>query len=244
MTDTPVHYQATETNEGEGVRVRRLFPVTGLQDIDPFVLLDEFFMPPGSGFPDHGHHGFEAVTYLLEGTLRHRDSLGNDIAIATGGAAAFNAGRGIIHSQAPVGPHTAHGLQLWVNLPAMHKGAPPAFQEAAAAMLARQVIDCGEERTVIGPGSPLRLLTPVQYHDVHLERDGEYHLAVPAHHNGFLYVVGGRLEAEDTTLGEAEALVLPGGTVVTVYAERSSRFVCVAGLPHGGPIRHHGTHVD
>lgn len=243
MAEPPQIYRAVEMEEGAGARVRRLFPVAGLRHLDPFVLLDEFFLGAAAGFPDHPHRGFEAITYLLSGGLHHRDNLGNDCVMEAGGALVFTAGSGIVHSEMPVGAAT-HGLQLWVNLAGADKGVPAALQQADAGHLPLQTLPYGRLCTVIGPGSPIRLHTPVSYHDVQLEQEGEFHLAVPDAHQGLLYVVSGRPEVAGTELAPGTALALAAGAVLAVHAERPCRFISLDGLPHGEPILQHGSFVD
>jgi redox-sensitive bicupin YhaK (pirin superfamily) len=244
MSEHPLHYRAVEMAEGAGAHVKRLFPVAGLHHVDPFVLLDEFFVGPDAGFPDHPHRGFEAITYLFAGGMHHRDNLGNDSVVSTGGAQVFTAGRGIVHSEAPHGQETAHGIQLWINMAKIHKDLPPAYQPIHADQLPVQELPFGRVRTVVGPGSPIHLHTAVNYHDVELEHEGEFHVAVPAHHTGLLYAVSGAPEVLEEVLGGGEALLLGGGSVLTVYAERPCRFICLSGQPHGEPINQHGPFVD
>jgi len=93
----------TEKKEGAGAKVKRLFPSQEMKHLDPFVLLDEFFVDPSKGFPPHEHRGFEAITYMLDGGFRHKDDLGNDSTVYRGCVQKFTAGRGITHSEMPVG---------------------------------------------------------------------------------------------------------------------------------------------
>ncbi|GAB4301114.1 MAG: pirin family protein [Thiohalomonadaceae bacterium] len=244
MAEHPLHYRAVDMDEGAGAHVKRLFPVAGLRHVDPFVLLDEFFVGPEGGFPEHPHRGFEAVTYLMSGAMRHRDNLGNDSIVQAGGAQVFTAGRGIVHAEAPAGEETAHGIQLWINMAKIHKDLPPAYQAIAAEQLPLQELSCGRVRTVIGPGSPIHLHSAVSYHDVQLDQEGEFHLAVPAHHAGLLYAVAGEPEVADECLEAGTALLLAGASVITVYASAPCRFICVSGQPHGEPIVQNGPYVD
>lgn len=244
MAEQHLHYRAVDMDEGVGAHVKRLFPVAGLRHIDPFVLLDEFFVGPDAGFPDHPHRGFEAITYLFAGGMRHRDNLGNDSVVQAGGAQVFTAGRGIVHSEAPASEATAHGIQLWVNMAKIHKDLPPAYQQVDAAQLPVQDLPFGRVRTIVGPGSPIHLHTAVIYHDVELGHEGEFHIAVPAHHMGLLYAVSGKPEVAEEQISAGEAVPLTGGSVLTVYAERPCRFICVNGQPHGEPITQNGSFVD
>lgn len=244
MAEHPLHYRAIDMDEGAGAHVKRLFPVAGLRHLDPFVLLDEFFVGPEASFPDHPHRGFEAITYLFAGGMHHRDNLGNDSVVHAGGAQVFTAGRGIIHSEAPADATPAHGIQLWINMAKIHKDLPPTYQQVDAEQLPEQVLPFGRVRTIVGPGSPVHLHTAVLYQDVELVQEGEFHLAVPAHHMGLLYAISGRPEVMEEELEAGEALALAGGSVLTVYAEDPCRFICISGQPHGEPILQHGTFVD
>ncbi len=244
MAEHPLHYRTVDMEEGDGAHVKRLFPVAGLRHVDPFVLFDEFFVDPEAGFPDHPHRGFEAITYLFSGGMHHRDNLGNDSIVHAGGAQVFTAGRGIIHSEAPAGTETAHGIQLWINMTKIHKDLPPAYQQVNAEQFPVQDLPVGRVRTIVGPGSPIHLHTPVNYHDVALNHEGEFHVAVPAHHMGLIYAVSGRPEVSGEELSPGEALALAGGSMLTVYAEQPCRFICLNGQPHGEPIIQHGPFVD
>jgi redox-sensitive bicupin YhaK (pirin superfamily) len=133
MSVGPSLIPAVETMEGDKVIVKRLFPVAGLRNHDPFVLWDHFEVAAGSGFPPHPHRGFEAITYLFSGNMSHEDNLGNSSIIGPGGAQRFSAGKGIIHSEMSGGEEPARGIQLWINLPKRLKHIDPDYQETAAA---------------------------------------------------------------------------------------------------------------
>jgi len=105
---------STVVPEGDGVEVKRLMPVANLRNFDPFVLWDHFDIE-GGGFPNHPHRGFEAITYMFDGGMKHKDNLGNQGTVFAGGAQRFTAGKGIVHSEMPDGK--AAGIQLWINLP-------------------------------------------------------------------------------------------------------------------------------
>jgi len=244
MSEHPLHYRAVEMNEADGALIKRLFPVAGLRHVDPFVLLDEFFLPPAAGVSNHHHRGFESITYLLAGGLHHSDDLGNDAIVAAGGAQTFTAGRGLSHTTAAADGSTAHGIRLWVNTAKIHKDLPPTCQQVEAGQLPVQNLSCGRVCTIVGPGSPIHLHTAMSYHDVQLEHEGEFHVAIPAHHMGLLYALSGQPEVAGERLPAGEALALAGGSVLTVYAERPCRFICLGGQPHGEPILQHGTILD
>lgn len=122
-------YQVKEVAEGDGVDVKRLFPVPGRMNFDPFVLWDHFDILPGKGFPDHPHRGFEAITYMFSGGMNHQDNLGNASFVESGGAQRFTAGSGIVHSEMPAETGRSNGIQLWINLPKRLKTLPASYQQ-------------------------------------------------------------------------------------------------------------------
>ncbi|MFP3871741.1 MAG: pirin family protein [Candidatus Natronoplasma sp.] len=163
-------FEPLTKKEGAGAEVRRIFPSTSLDHLDPFVLLDEFFVDADKGFPMHRHAGFEAVTYILEGSFRHKDDIGNDSVVGEGGVQKFTAGKGIKHSEMPVGEKGAHGFQLWVNLPKEKKEIEPNYQKVEAKKIPETKDGTTIIRTIIGEGSPVKIETPVVYQDVILEK--------------------------------------------------------------------------
>ena len=125
---------AVEITEGAGVTVHRTIGTPALKNLDPFLLLDHFGSEDPddyiAGFPDHPHRGFEVITYLFSGAMRHRDNLGNDTVVSGGGAMVFTAGRGIVHSEMPQQQEgRMRGFQLWINLPAREKMKPAGYRD-------------------------------------------------------------------------------------------------------------------
>jgi redox-sensitive bicupin YhaK (pirin superfamily) len=234
---------AQEQAEGAGARVRRLFPIPGQNYQDPFVLMDEFFVEPGAGFPDHPHRGFEVITYVLDGAMHHRDSMGNDGVVGPGGVQRITAGRGITHSEMPEGAALAHGIQLWINLAKAEKGVDAAYQQVAPPDLPEEKFDGYRARVVVGPGSPVRLHTPVSYLDVEVAPGTSRREQVPAGHNGLIYVVNGELSADGTFARAGEALACGAGEV-RIATGPGGRYLFLAGKPHGEPVLYHGTFVD
>jgi len=130
-----------ETPEGDGVVVTRLFPTHQIMNHDPFVLFDHFTLKEGTGFPNHPHRGFEAITYIFEGGMNHKDNLGNDKFVSQGGAQVFCAGSGLIHSEMPANKGTTSGIQLWINLAKKgkrHKSYLSVFRKRGFAKLLRE----------------------------------------------------------------------------------------------------------
>ena len=233
-----------ETLEGAGARVKRLFPTQHLSHYDPFVLLDEFFVDPSTGFPPHTHRGFEAITYMLEGSFRHEDNMGNDTEVFPGGAQRFTAGQGITHSEMPGKEKINHGFQLWINLPKRLKGIEPGYQQVNPEQIPETTVEGRKIRTIVGEGSPVELLTPVIYLDIILDEKARYAVNTPDEFVGFIYVFQGALKTGETNIKTGEALFLKEGERLTVQSEALSRFLVLTGKPHGEPILQHGPFVD
>jgi len=240
--------EAVSMAEGAGARVRRLFPTREHQHVDPFVLLDEFTVDPTAGFPDHPHGGFEAVTYMLEGSFRHRDNLGNDEVVSAGGVQRFTAGERIVHAELPAGEQVSHGLQLWINLPRRLKDMEPDYQPVPADEIPDSEGKGVRIRTVVGKGSPVELHTDVRYIDVTLEpaevdHQVTYDDEVPPDWNGLIYVLQGEVTVGGRSVDRGKAVTFRGGGHVRVSAAEPSRVVLIAGQPHGEPIRQRGSFV-
>jgi hypothetical protein len=255
---------AAQTTEGDGVPIRRAFPGRALEDIDPFLLLDEMGpleFSPGShaGFPDHPHRGFETVTYVLEGAMEHRDSRGNHGILGPGHVQWMTAGAGLVHSEMPGldlqrKGGRLHGFQLWVNLPARDKMVEPQYQElpgssipavADSSGLVKVRIIAGE---ALGAHAAIRTRTPIAYLHFTLQPGGEHTQQVPRGWNAFAYVIDGELD-----LGEDRPRVAAGR--MAVFA-RDSDFVTlsnpgrveanvllIAGEPLGEPVARYGPFV-
>ncbi|HEY4732808.1 MAG TPA: pirin family protein [Gammaproteobacteria bacterium] len=244
MTEQFMVRQATAMKEGAGVDVKRLMPVMGFMNYDPFVLWDEFTISPGHGFPTHSHRGFEAITYMFEGTIRHEDNLGNRSTVEAGGAQRFTAGQGIAHSEMPSESGQTRGIQLWINLPRQLKSTAPGYQQVNAHQFPERSIDKGKVRILVGDESPLKLLTPVHYLEVFLEPDGHFQDILPVDYRGFIYAVEGQVKIGDSTLTSGEARFMEGIKQLTVSSTQASRFMVCFGKPHREPIRQHGPFVD
>lgn len=235
---------AQETLEGAGAVVRRLFPVAGLRNLDPFVLWDHFSVQPGSGFPDHPHRGFEGITYLLAGSMQHADNLGNRTTVTTGGAQRFTAGRGIVHSEMPGDSGETRGIQLWVRLPYRLQDTPPDYQQVDAADFPVRHFDGGWQKTLVGEGSPLRLFSPVHYSDLGLNAEVRHAQVLPAGSNGLVYLLEGVARVAGETLQAGQAALLRQCAEVTLEAVTDCRLLLCFGQPHGEPIVQHGPFVD
>ncbi|MEI2794323.1 pirin family protein [Pseudoxanthomonas sp. F11] len=247
------------TSDGAGVKLTRVIGGPDLPDLDPFLLLDEFGTDKAedyiAGFPEHPHRGFETVTYMLDGRMRHRDNHGNEGLLTPGAVQWMTAGRGLVHSEMPEQESgRMRGFQLWVNLPAREKMTAPKYQEFApdripvakpAAGVEVKVI-AGRVGDVQGPIS--QPATDPVYLDIALDAGKAWEYALPAGHNAFAYVFEGALTVgegdEARPLDTHEMGVLGGGEVLQVRAgSRPVRVIVVAGRPLREPVMRHGPFV-
>jgi len=246
--------------DGAGVKLVRVIGQPALQELDPFLLLDAFRSDNPddyiAGFPSHPHRGFETVTYLLNGRMRHKDNAGNEGVIEPGGIQWMTAGKGIIHSEMPEQEDgRLEGFQLWVNLPASHKMMQPAYQEHDVDNIPLEtrpgtIIRVITGETSHGTAGPVsQPLTEPLYLDVSLEANTAFSEALPGQHNAFVYVIQGSvgLESEQgETVGVTrdQLAVLSQGTAVDLESqEQPARFLLIAGKPIGEPIARSGPFV-
>jgi len=236
---------AYEMSEGAGARMLRAFPTRLIEDYDPFVLFDEFSLSSNASFPPHPHRGFEALTYMLEGSLRHQDILGNQGEVETFGVQRFTAGRGVVHSEiTAAGSNVSRGLQLWINLPHRLKHADPSYQCACANEIPAQRVDGGSIRTIVGRSSPVKVLTEMLYLDIRLEPQVSYKAEPVCGWNTFVYVYKGKIDIRGQHIGRGHAIFLDGCSELSVKAVEKCGFVFLSGKPHGEPVYHNGPYVD
>lgn len=230
-----------ELNEGASARVRRLMPTPRQGPLDPFVFFDHFHAASGAGFPDHPHRGFEAITLLLEGELRHTDNMGHDATLKAGEVQAFTAGRGLVHAEMVGADRAADGLQLWINLPRALKGIEPGYQPPVAP---RKVVAAGYElQLVTGHDGPIALKTPTFIALLDLAPGESFTPDVPAAWTGFAYVLRGGLQTVASgQAGTGEGLKLHGPTALS--SSEGARALIALGQPHGEPILMRGPYVD
>lgn len=253
--------------EGAGVLLRRSFGPSRANLFDPFLLFDHFAFNdpiegPIVGFPMHPHRGIETVTYMLEGSVRHRDSLGNAGVIGPGDVQWMTSGGGIMHEEMPRrGPNGAvNGFQLWVNLPAALKMSRPRYQEIAAEGLPVVEKDGAKVRLVAGrfegvAGPVTEIAAKPIYGEVTLAPGAEVRLPVPAAHTAVAYVFEGSVafgsNSPSTSLRApqyvpAVRMVVLGegeGLTARAHAETGARFMLMAGAPIGEPIVPYGPFV-
>ncbi len=243
-----------ETSDGAGVRLTRVIGGPQLPMLDPFLLLDDFRSDDPedyiAGFPAHPHRGFETVTYLLAGRMRHRDSAGHSGVIAAGGVQWMTAGRGIVHSEMPEQEDgLLAGFQLWVNLPAAEKMRAPRYQEREAAAIPVERRPGVELRVIAGTSGggvtgPVReLITPVTYLDIRLDAGGALGEPLPPDWNALLYVIEGAVTVVGRPLAARQLARLGEGDGVALRAEAPSRLLLIAGRPLNEPVARHGPFV-
>lgn len=222
--------------EGDGVDVKRLFPLNGFMNFDPFVLCDHFEISPDHGFPDHPHRGFEAITYMFKGGMNHKDNLGNKSFVTAGGAQRFTAGKGIVHSEMPAEKDNSNGIQLWINLPQKLKSLPPSYQQVNDEDFPVQIIKGGKVKVLVGEGSPLKLNTKVSYLHINLEEQAEYSINFDKSMRGVIYLMKGELNIDSNKLKHDQALFIEEQESIHVIAQDKSEFMLCLGRPHKEPI--------
>ena len=234
----------TVVPEGDGVDVKRLFPLREFMNFDPFVMWDHFNIGPGRGFPDHPHRGFEAITYMFDGGMNHKDNLGNESFVTPGGAQRFTAGSGMVHSEMPAEEGETNGIQLWINLPKRLKQIEPDYQQVEAEEFPVKNIDGGQVKILVGEGSPLKLKTEVIYQHIKLDDQASYTLSLNQGMRGLVYILKGCVTVNQQAVKADQALFVEDVTELSFKAEESSQFMICMGIPHGEPIRQYGPYVD
>jgi quercetin 2,3-dioxygenase len=254
--------ESVPTSDGAGVKLRRSLGHHQQLRLDPFLMLDEFFSDNPddyiAGFPPHPHRGFETVTYMLDGHMRHEDHMGNVGNLKSGAVQWMTAGRGIIHSEMPQQTKgRVRGFQLWINLPANEKMKPASYRDIEPREIPLLKLTGGGQAKVIagtleidgqrtsGPIQGLR--TDPLFADIELPGGREFSHPVPADYNVFLYPYEGDLNVgaqnDMRPLKRQSAGILSHGDRVHVQAQRDARFLILAGRPLGEPIVQYGPFV-
>lgn len=236
--------QALETMEGDGAEVKRLMPIPQFRNFDPVVLWDHFSVAPGTGFPDHPHRGFEAITYVFQGSMEHADNLGNRTTVYPGGAQRFTAGRGLVHSEMPGMDECTVGIQMWMNLPQRLKTVEPGYQQVDAKDIPEIDFPGGKKRIIVGDDSPVKLLTPAKYLDISLDAKAGLVEDINNTHRGLVYIVDGEIELNGYHLQTGQACFIEGEDKLDIKAIKDSRLMLCFGQPHGEPIIQYGPFVD
>lgn len=252
----PLHQRlaAQAVSEGAGVTVHRTIGTPALKRLDPFLMLDHFGSNDPdeyiAGFPDHPHRGFITLTYMLDGHMQHRDSLGNTGELRAGGVQWMKAASGVIHSEMPQQKAgLMRGFQLWINLPAREKMSDPEYQEFQPERIpqyqgaGQQVkIICGEYAGRRGPIQDPH--TEVSYFDIAIEAGARFAHPVPATHRCFAYVFEGSAETEGETLATHTLAIFGDGDRVELQASSAgTRLILVAGRPLKEPVVQYGPFV-
>jgi quercetin 2,3-dioxygenase len=250
--------QGQATSDGAGVKLVRVLTHDLQRRLDPFLMLDAFGTSnPGDyigGFPDHPHRGFETVTYMLQGRMRHRDSAGNTGLLTPGSVQWMTAGRGVIHSEMPEQQDGAmEGFQLWLNLPAAQKMRDPWYRDIRPEEIPEWQGDGVTARVIAGStggvqGAMQREGTEPLYLDLHFEAGARFEQPLPAAHNALVYVYrGDHLLVGDTAVRRQRMAILantPGSNGIVMTAGPSgARAVLIAGQPLGEPIAQYGPFV-
>ena len=250
------------TQDGAGVRLTRVLHGPMMQRrLDPFLMLDAFGSDRPddyiAGFPDHPHRGFETVTYMIAGRMRHRDSAGHEGLLTNGGVQWMTAGRGVIHSELPEQEEgVMEGFQLWLNLPARDKMCAPWYQDFQAEQIPVwrgpgvqvQVIAgrCGSSPGAV-EGAMQREATAPLYLDIHLDAGARFEQPLPPMHNAFVYVYRGELSIGERAVPVQRMALLantPDSDGVRLQAgDAPTRALLIAGRPLGEPIAQYGPFV-
>lgn len=249
--------EGRQTTDGGGFKLTRVFANELAERLDPFLMLDAFNSNDPddyiAGFPNHPHRGFETVTYMLAGHMRHSDSAGNEGIIGSGGIQWMTAGSGVVHSEFPeqVAGRLA-GFQIWVNLAAADKMQKPGYRDIEANAIPEFVSAEGVNGRVIAghaeglQGAVQRPKTDPLYVDLHLPAGSRYSLPLTSGYTAFLFVYSGQVEVEGTLIPENRMALLDKKSPadgVTISTDRPARALLVAGKPLGEPIAQYGPFV-
>ena len=257
MTVRPVlkAVKGMPTSDGAGVRLTRLLGTPDAQMFDPFLMLDHFDSADSkdyiAGFPDHPHRGFETVTYMLEGKMRHGDNKGHSGVIGAGGIQWMRAGRGIVHSEIPEQTEgRMRGFQLWVNLPSHLKMSEPDYQEFDADKIPVETRDGGVSLKVVTGETSLGARGPVEesaldptYFDVTVPAGATFAEPIEGDRSVMLAVYEGAIKVGDTTVEALGAVFLGQGNEVKIEALKDARFLLLAGKPIREPVAKYGPFV-
>ncbi len=246
------------TSDGAGVKLTRVLTHHLQRRLDPFLMLDAFGSDDPddyiAGFPDHPHRGFETVTYMIAGRMRHRDSAGHEGLLENGGVQWMTAARGVIHSEIPQQEDgVMEGFQLWLNLHSSEKMKDPWYRDFQDAQVPKLVTPQGVAVTVIAgeshgvQGAVTRDITQPLYLDIHLPAGTRFEQAVPAGHNAFVYVYRGEVTVGGTVVPAQRMGLLANdpqadGVVIEAGAA-DAKVLLIAGQPLNEPIVQYGPFV-
>ncbi|MBI5890366.1 MAG: pirin family protein [Nitrosomonadales bacterium] len=249
--------EGVATSDGAGVSLTRVLSGKLQHRLDPFLMLDAFGSDDPddyiAGFPDHPHRGFETITYMLAGRMRHRDSAGHEGLLENGGMQWMIAGRGAIHSEIPQQENgLMEGFQLWLNLPAQNKMTAPWYKDFPSSEIPGYTTGDGVTVRVIAgssngvAGAMTREITEPLYLDIHIPAGARFETAIPPSHNAFVYVYRGKVKVGDTQVETRRMGILSNAAEadgVSLAATADARLILVAGKPLNEPIVQYGPFV-
>ena len=252
-------YAGVDTQDGAGVKLTRVLTQQLQERLDPYLMLDNFksHNPDDyvAGFPNHPHRGFETITYMITGRMRHRDSAGNEGLLQNGGVQWMTAASGVIHSELPEQENGAmEGFQLWLNLPAKDKMNDPWYKDFQSDDLPKYSTEDGVDVTVIAgqshgiEGAVTRDITEPTYLDIHLPAGTIFSQAIPADHNAFAFVYRGTIEIAGETVPTKTMAILENntdtdGVTITADSSEDTKVILITGRPLGEPIVQYGPFV-
>jgi redox-sensitive bicupin YhaK (pirin superfamily) len=246
------------TSDGAGVKLTRVLTQPLQHRLDPFLMLDAFRTEnPGDyigGFPDHPHRGFETVTYMIAGRMRHRDSTGGEGLLENGSVQWMTAGRGLIHSEMPEQEDgLMEGFQLWLNLPAKDKLCPPGYRDIPPGAIPEATTADGLMVRVIAgealgvAGAVQRPHTEPLLLDIHLPAGATFEQPLAASHNAFIYVYRGEVTVGEKAVASQRMAILANDAaadgVVLQAGGEPARVLLIAGKPLDEPIAQYGPFV-
>ncbi|MEP2651576.1 MAG: pirin family protein [Paraglaciecola sp.] len=249
-------YRGLPVSDGAGVQLTRIIGTPYINMLDPFLLLDAFGSDQPqdyiAGFPPHPHRGFETVTYMLAGKMRHQDSTGNNGIIEAGGVQWMTAGKGIIHSEMPEQEQgLLSGFQLWVNLPSSHKMTEPSYQEKTHDEILIEEHQGVSIKVIAGTtqngtqGIVNNTFVEPIYWDIHQQVGTNFTNTVTLGHNAFIYVYEGAilLHGSEETITHGQLAVLTDGDSADITAIKDAKYLLIAGKPLNEPVTRGGPFV-
>ena len=248
-----------DTQDGAGLTLIRVFGGDQAKQLDPFLMLDEFGSDEPNdylgGFPEHPHRGFEAISYMLDGKMRHQDSLGNQGLLQGGDVQWLTAGRGVLHSEMPEQTEgKLHGFQLWINLPKTEKMKPAAYRDIPASQIPQRTIDDIHYKLIAGgitldeqslQGAVMGLASQAVYLDIQFATAGASRITLDDGLTTLLYLYKGSatIGHQQQRLDKGELAQLTTEGELIIEASVDSRMLLLAGKPFNEPIFQHGPFV-
>lgn len=249
------HWLAMAARDGAGVNLMRALGARQGQRLDPFLMLDNFSSDDPNdyiaGFPAHPHRGFETVTYIVDGHMKHKDHMGNEGDLKAGGVQWMTAGRGIIHEEMPQQEDgLLRGFQLWLNLPAKEKMKPAHYEDIPSEKMPWQTLNKDSAIKLIAgslDGNQIiaddtRFTAPI-IADISIAAGDKVQLNLPEKHNAMIYVFENMVSIEGQKLHETATAILSHGSNLTLEASAGARIMLIAGVPINEPIAQYGPFV-